>query len=294
MTPSNERLRRYLFPAIGGVAGALVALIVAASGFSAAGFLPALIMFLAVLSLLVAIVAIWQSLRYAFGAGDTMAARIGERSMEREALEDEKAALLRSMSDLKFEKQIGKIADADFERLDAGLRSRAREVMRSLDDDVRPYREKAEALIREKVASVKTRDPYRGDASNDLAAPAKKKKKKKRKAPAAPATSAPVAPSSQREGMDEGTPRAEASESVPEAASASGAPAEGEGTSRAEAKQDSPEPAEAEGTPGAEAKEDSPEAAPSARTCPSCDARNDADAAFCKKCGHRLDAEAGA
>lgn len=298
MTPSNERLRRYLFPVIGALAGALVALIVAASGFSTAGFLPALLMFLAVLMVLVAIVSLWQSLRYAFGAGDTMAARFGERSMEREALYDEKAALLRSMSDLKFEKQIGKIAESDFDRLDAGLRTRAREVMRILDDDVRPFREKAESLIKEKVATVKTGDPYRGDAAEDAAAP---KKKKKRKAPGAKQASAAtteetaVAPPAEREGKGDGSPRARAEEaSAPRAeakatraAVAPPAEGKGEGPPREEAKESAPEEAKAE--------RDLPssDAAISSLTCPSCAARNDADAAFCKKCGHRLDAEAG-
>jgi ribosomal protein L40E len=291
MTPSNERLRRYLFPIIGALAGALVALIVAASGFSAAGFLPALIMFLAVLTLLVAIVALWQSLRYAFGAGDTMAARLGERSMEREALEDEKAALLRGMSDLKFEKQIGKIADGDFERLDAGLRTRAREVMRILDDDVRPFREKAESLIQEKVAAVKARDPYRGDAADDALAPKRKKKRKKvGEGPAraeakdrAEANEASVAtdraeakaevvpPPAERDGPGEGPPRAEETETVAAVAPSAERDGKGEGPSRAEA---------------------TDETATSALICPSCAARNDADAAFCKKCGHRLE-EAG-
>jgi hypothetical protein len=264
-------LRRFLFPAVGAAAGAVVAAIVSASGFSAAGFLPALLMFLAVLALLVAVVSIWQSLRHAFGPADPLGARLGEASMERQTLEDEKAALLRSMADLKFEKQIGKIAEPDFERLDAGLRSRTREVMRILDDDVRPFRDKADTLIREHLDKVAPRHPYRSESVSSGLDGEKKRKKKRKPAPSADAS------------VEGPEVRAQEPETAPDE-SLREAPSDDDAVPA-----DIDARAEAVAPPPSEPVE----AVVAAIVCAACETRNDTDATFCKKCGSRLSDEAG-
>ena len=127
------------------------------------GALPLLFMVLAGAALLGGIFAFWQSLRVAFGAADPFTSLSQGGSVERQALEDEKASLLRSLQDLKFEWQIGKLSDGDYKTQEASLRSRAREVMRLLDADVEPFREKAEKLVQESLAdrSASGRSPYR-------------------------------------------------------------------------------------------------------------------------------------
>jgi hypothetical protein len=94
-----------------------------------------------------ALAALWGSLRAAFG-GET-GARVDARddTPEHAALLDEKTALLRAIKDLQYEHQVGKLDQADFERLDRAYRARAKEVLELLDRDVRPYRARAEALL---------------------------------------------------------------------------------------------------------------------------------------------------
>lgn len=131
------------------------------------GVLPILFAVLAAGALLGALVSIWQSLRAAFGAGEAAAAggwaAMGE-SAERQALLAEKESLLRSIEDLAFDHQVGKLSDADFERLDRALRARAREVLRLLDEDLGPYRDRAEELIRRHLKDETGETPYRDAA----------------------------------------------------------------------------------------------------------------------------------
>ena len=125
-------------------------------------FLPALFMLLAGAALTGAVLALWQSLRVAFGAVDPLVAMSGSGNVERQALEDEKAALLRNLQDLKFEWQVGKLSDDDYRSQETTLRSRAREVMRLLDADVEPFRTKAREMMQDAPQEkASKRSPYR-------------------------------------------------------------------------------------------------------------------------------------
>jgi hypothetical protein len=115
--------------------------------------LPWVLTILAGAMLVLAVVALWQSLRAAFGVASVEQARGASVSEERADLFDEKAALLRSIRDLELDRESGKISDADFERLDGRLRSRAREVLRALDRDVEPHRPAARALVAEALGT---------------------------------------------------------------------------------------------------------------------------------------------
>ncbi|MFW5877296.1 MAG: hypothetical protein ACOCXM_11210, partial [Myxococcota bacterium] len=99
--------------------------------------------------LLLALAALWQSLRAAFGVVKVEQSAGAVASEERAALLDEKASLLQSIRDLELDRDSGKISEPDFERLNGQLRSRARLVLQMLDEDVRPYRPQAEALVAE-------------------------------------------------------------------------------------------------------------------------------------------------
>jgi hypothetical protein len=135
------------------------------------------------------VVALWQSLRAVFGVASTVEARGTSVSEERTGLLDEKAALLRSIRDLELDRESGKISDADFQRLDTRLRTRAREVLQQLDQEVAPYRPAAEALVARALgqeAPVGTSDAPAPDASESAAAPSPGEEGE------APATAAPV------------------------------------------------------------------------------------------------------
>ncbi|MFW6198050.1 MAG: hypothetical protein ACOC5B_04220, partial [Myxococcota bacterium] len=104
--------------------------------------------------LLLALAALWQSLRAAFGVVKVEQSAGAVASEERAALLDEKASLLQSIRDLELDRDSGKISEPDFERLNGQLRSRARLVLQMLDEDVRPYRPEAEALVAEAMRAA--------------------------------------------------------------------------------------------------------------------------------------------
>jgi flagellar biosynthesis/type III secretory pathway M-ring protein FliF/YscJ len=117
-------------------------------------FLPIAFIALAALTLLVSIAFVWRALRVLFG-GEAQSDLAQSEAMRRRAeLLDEKDAVLRSLKDLEFEKQVGKISDDDFKRLDAEFRTRARRILKLLDDDLKEHRDKARALVQKEIAGA--------------------------------------------------------------------------------------------------------------------------------------------
>jgi len=130
--------------------------------------LPIVFLTAAALMLLLALIAFWQSVRALFGRGvDEISAAIGG---DRAALIDEKNALLRALKDIDYERAAGKIGEADWKRLDASYRARAKDVLAALDKDLGPWRAKAEKLAQERFG--KSVEPYRrASARSEQAAP---------------------------------------------------------------------------------------------------------------------------
>lgn len=121
---------------VSGLVAALLGII------SAPGYFIGVASVLAVLALL----AMYQSFRGVFGhRGVTTGLRAS--LPERAALLDEKNALLRAIKDIAFEHEVGKLSDADFQRLDRSYRLRAKEVLRKLDEDLAPFIARAEELV---------------------------------------------------------------------------------------------------------------------------------------------------
>lgn len=93
--------------------------------------------------------ALWRSLRALIGN----AAHTGESSAwsasDREALLNEKQSLLQGLRDLEQERDVGKVSQDDFETMNARLRLRARDVLKQLDAQVAPFRDQAEALVKQ-------------------------------------------------------------------------------------------------------------------------------------------------
>lgn len=117
-------------------------------------FLPVAFIVLAALALLVAIAFVWRALRVLFG-GEAQSDLAQSEAMRRRAeLIVEKDAVLRSLKDLEFEKQVGKISEDDFKRLDAEFRTRARRILKLLDADLKEHRDKARALVQKELGSA--------------------------------------------------------------------------------------------------------------------------------------------
>ena len=104
--------------------------------------------------LLAVIYWVWQSARLLVARGDALAAGAASVTTTRDALRDEKEALLRALRDLEMDRDVGKLSPRDFERLNERTRARAREVLRLLDAEVAPYRERARAMIAEAAAET--------------------------------------------------------------------------------------------------------------------------------------------
>lgn len=101
---------------------------------------------------LVVVYWIWQSARLL--RVDAAAFDAHDESASRDALREEKDALLRALRDLEMDRDVGKLSARDFERLNQRYRARARGVLRLLDAEVAPHRERARALIAEAVSEA--------------------------------------------------------------------------------------------------------------------------------------------
>ncbi|HEX6240494.1 MAG TPA: hypothetical protein VFZ61_06355 [Polyangiales bacterium] len=110
-------------------------------------FLPFLFMGAAAVALLLSISFLWSSLRTLFGAEHELYVEQSGAVRRRMELLEEKDAVLKSLKDLEFERDVGKVSDEDFKRLDSEARQRAKRIMRALDDDLREHRDKAHKLV---------------------------------------------------------------------------------------------------------------------------------------------------
>ncbi len=123
--------------------------------------LPFLFIALAALALMSSLYMLWQSLRAAFGVADPGALAHMVETEERATLLDEKSSLLRSIKDVEFEHELGKMSIEDFSEVDRKLRGRAREVLRLLDEEVEPFRKEAEKLVATHLKKHGGSAPYR-------------------------------------------------------------------------------------------------------------------------------------
>lgn len=109
--------------------------------------LPVLFIALAGLALVTVLFQLWQSLRLVFAVRTHGMRGTGPGVPERDRLLKEKQELLTAIRDVRFEHELGKVSDEDFERLDQRYRARAREVLQALDEQIAPYRERANELL---------------------------------------------------------------------------------------------------------------------------------------------------
>jgi hypothetical protein len=253
-----------------------LAIVAGASALGALRGISAAILVLAGGTLLGVITLLWKSLQVLIGEAPLSLQSALDLSAAT-AADEQKQAVLRALKDLEYERGLGKLSDEDYRELATRYRAEAKAVLRSIDDNLGPARLRAERIIEDRLGAK---------------APEKAKKKKKRPAPADDASAAEKADVAPGHDATE-APRAKADDEAegPTPTEASNAPAEASErrveaatiAPRAETAEAAPEPSAANPSKaGASASAD-------AKTvCPTCSARNDADAAFCKACGARM------
>lgn len=70
------------------------------------------------------------------------------------AEEEQKRAVLRALKDLEYERAVGKISDDDYATLAEHYRGEAKRLLRAVDRDLSPERERAERILAERLASA--------------------------------------------------------------------------------------------------------------------------------------------
>jgi hypothetical protein len=65
--------------------------------------------------------------------------------------EEQKRAVLRALKDLEFERSVGKISDEDYQALTARYRGEAKRLLRLLDEESAPRRERVEAIVAKRL-----------------------------------------------------------------------------------------------------------------------------------------------
>ena len=109
--------------------------------------LPIVFLIGAGLCLALVLLWLWQSLRHLLLGRRALAHAGLPHDPRRAALLREKQELLTAIRDVRAEHELGKVSAADFERLEQGYRARARDVLRELEAQVAPHREKARLLL---------------------------------------------------------------------------------------------------------------------------------------------------
>ncbi len=107
------------------------------------------ILWLAFVSILACFGFFWSSIRMALGetkfaAEDAFA--LGSLKAE----EEKKQSVLRTLRDLEFERGVGKINDQDYNFLKQKYRNEAKKLLKQMDEEIKPLREKAEQLMNDR------------------------------------------------------------------------------------------------------------------------------------------------
>jgi ribosomal protein L40E len=191
---------------------------------------------------------LWASIRTLSGdapLAESFSTLAGNAATSSGGAGERKRAALRALKDLDFEHSVGKIDDEDYSELVARYRGEAKALMREMDVEIEPLRERAEELAREYLAK-RGLDRASEETTEEAVDPVDEEPVRARPADAA---DAPYAPS----GKARATPRL--------------------GCSKCEtANETDADFCKKCGTL-------------LRQKCVSCNTQNEPDAAFCKKCG---------
>ncbi len=73
--------------------------------------------------------------------------------------EEQKRAVLRALKDLEYERSVGKISEEDYASLAEQYRREAKRLLREVDKDLSPERERAEKILAERLAAANGKHP---------------------------------------------------------------------------------------------------------------------------------------
>jgi hypothetical protein len=102
--------------------------------------------------MLLAILALWNSVRSLTGDLEIEPRMIEAQNVVVSSRSREKERILRALKDLENERDLGKLDEADFKEVSHRYREEAKALLRQMDEDIAPYREKAEALAKKFIA----------------------------------------------------------------------------------------------------------------------------------------------
>jgi hypothetical protein len=111
-------------------------------------------------TLVLVIALFWSSLRALLGETKLTGADAYVLAVP-PAEEERKRALLRTLKDIEYEHSVGKISDADYKELSLRYREEAKLLLRVLDEQARPRRERAEAALRAHRGEPPPEEPKR-------------------------------------------------------------------------------------------------------------------------------------
>jgi hypothetical protein len=132
-----------------------VGTLLVATGLGIATNLAPAILALTAGALIGTIALLWASLRTLGGDAPLPEALSQELASTTDvALGGKKTMLLRALKDLENERDLGKITAEDFETVAERYRGELKDLMRSLDAEIGPYRERAEALAKAHLESL--------------------------------------------------------------------------------------------------------------------------------------------
>ena len=228
----------------------------------------AVLLLLIALSLIAVISLFWSSLRTLLGETPLSGADAYAIAAPR-AEEEQKQAILRALKDLEFERSVGKISDEDYAALVAKYRGEAKRLLRVIEEEARPRRERVEWLVQKRLAEAglapkpeiaPPTEKSEEDAPKPTAADEKKAKKKGKSKPI-------ERPQSEVEIIPLTEPALKPKSEITLKST------------------DPPLPTKTK---------ESPAYVPPTKTCGECGTKNDPDANFCKKCGSKTFEKASA
>jgi hypothetical protein len=142
-----DRLARHKSALLGGAAALALGLVIATANLRGIG-VGLLVLAGAILLLTIGLV--WSSVLSLTGESPlTLDEALGMAAPRAE--EEQKRAVLRALKDLDYERSVGKISDQDYAELSARYRQQARELLRSLDEELAPARERLGRLVAQQV-----------------------------------------------------------------------------------------------------------------------------------------------
>lgn len=142
-----SRVLRWLLPSVGAVASVTVGVVLG---------LEVALLVLAGFVLLGVILVLWTSIQALTGQPNLSleeALSLAAPSAE----EEQKRAILRTLNDLKYERSVGKISDADYAELLTTYTARAKELIQTVDAETEQSKAAAERLLAKRLVDVPTK-----------------------------------------------------------------------------------------------------------------------------------------